>query len=71
MDGKDKEIEDLLMQPGHRAYLWGILSYLFEYLGWFGKNQKGTKTMALQWFADSFLSFLVFVIYCFYANNLE
>ena len=70
MDSKNKELNDLLMRPGHRAYLWGALSYLFEYLGWFGENQKGTETMALQgsglriafslfWFIYSFFITLV------------
>ena len=48
LDEKKKELEDLQMQPGHRAFLWGGLSYLFEYLCWFGENQKGTKIMAMQ-----------------------
>ena len=43
-DGK----KELNSTPGHRAYLWGALSYLFEWLNLFGENQKDTETLAIQ-----------------------
>ena len=43
-DGK----KELNSTPGHRAYLWGAMSYLLEWLNLFGENQKDTKTLAIQ-----------------------
>ncbi len=43
-DGK----KELNSTPGHRAYLWGAMSYLFEWLNLFGENQKDTETLAIQ-----------------------
>ena len=42
---QNKESEDVYM---NRVWLWGVMSYLFEKLGWFGENEKGIKELATE-----------------------